>query len=121
MRWSAARIVPLLWLVAAAPATALELVMVEQAGCVWCARWDAEVAPEYPRTEEGRAAPLRRIDLREPVPTDLTFDSPARFTPTFILVGEDGRELGRIEGYPGEEFFWPLLGELIGQAEEGGG
>lgn len=116
------RIAPLLMLLlplsAAQPAHSLELVMVEQAGCVWCARWDAEVAPEYPLTEEGRAAPLRRIDLHAPVPGDLTLDSPPRLTPTFILVGEDGREIGRMEGYPGEEFFWPLLGELLARAEE---
>jgi hypothetical protein len=37
------------------------------------------------------------------------------FTPTFVLV-EDGTEAGRIEGYPGEDFFWPLLAKLIAQA-----
>jgi hypothetical protein len=26
---------------------------------------------------------------------------------------EDGREIGRIRGYPGEDFFWGLLGEMI--------
>ena len=34
------------------------------------------------------------------------------FTPTFVLV-EDGKEIGRIEGYPGEDFFWPMLGALL--------
>ena len=34
------------------------------------------------------------------------------FTPTFVLV-EDGKELGRIEGYAGDEFFWFLLGRLL--------
>jgi hypothetical protein len=38
--------------------------------------------------------------------------SPVRFTPTFVLV-QDGRELGRIEGYPGEDFFWGLLERLM--------
>jgi hypothetical protein len=37
---------------------------------------------------------------------------PISFTPTFVLV-EDGRELARIEGYPGEDFFWGLLGMLL--------
>ena len=117
---SAPLLLTLLLLSPAEQADALELVMVEQAGCAWCARWNAEVAPIYPLTEEGKAAPLRRIDLFAPVPEDLTLDSPPRFTPTFILVEEDGREIGRIEGYPGEEFFWPLLGELL-EREEGEG
>lgn len=97
----------------AGPAQAgVGLVMIEQAGCTWCARWDAEVGGEYPLTAEGRIAPLRRIDLRAPLPPDLAFDRPAVFTPTFVLV-DDGAEVGRIEGYPGEDFFWPLLDRLI--------
>ena len=35
--------------------------------------------------------------------------------PTFVMLN-DGRETGRIEGYPGDEFFWPLLNELIDTA-----
>jgi hypothetical protein len=31
-----------------------------------------------------------------------------RYSPTFVVV-MDGREIGRIEGYPGEAFFWGLL------------
>ncbi|QFU09068.1 hypothetical protein PARPLA_01797 [Rhodobacteraceae bacterium THAF1] len=90
----------------------LELVMVEQAGCHWCARWDEDVAPEYPLTDEGKMAPLRRVDLNAPLPDDLKLESRPRLTPTFILV-DDGVELSRIEGYPGEDFFWPLLGAMI--------
>ncbi len=94
----------------------LALVMAEEKGCIWCARWDREIAPKYPKTAEGRAAPLRRYDIDTPVPTDLAFAGPLRFTPTFVLV-EDGRELSRIEGYPGEDFFWGLLGAMITRAD----
>lgn len=90
----------------------IELIMVEETGCVWCARWNAEIAPVYPKTPEGKAAPLRRIDIRTPLPPDLDLASPPVFTPTFILVN-DGKELARIEGYPGEDFFWGLLGILL--------
>ena len=38
--------------------------------------------------------------------------SPVRFTPTFVLIDEE-REIGRIEGYPGQEFFWGLLENLV--------
>ena len=98
-------------------ASAAELVMVEEAGCVWCARWNAEIAPIYPRTDEGQTAPLRRIGLRDPRPDDLSFDAPLRITPTFVLV-EDGHEVARMEGYPGEDFFWSLLGQMLDQLEE---
>ena len=46
------------------------------------------------------------------MPDGITFKSRANFTPTFILV-EGGEEIGRIEGYPGEHFFWPMLGQLL--------
>jgi hypothetical protein len=99
---------------------AAELVMVEQAGCAWCAEWDREIGPVWPNTEAGRRAPLRRVDLRGPWPEDLSGITPRpRFTPTFILV-EDGEEIGRIEGHPGEHFFWPMIEALIARLPGGG-
>lgn len=47
----------------ALPALAVELVMVEQPGCIYCERWDEEIAPAYPKTAEGEFAPLRRVDI----------------------------------------------------------
>ncbi len=89
-----------------------ELVMMEEEGCGWCERWREEVGVVYDRTPEGQVAPLRLVDVHEPLPKDLQFLKPAYFTPTFILVSE-GREIGRIQGYPGEDFFWALLGQLL--------
>ena len=90
----------------------LVLVMVEQPGCVYCKAWDDEVSAAYPLTEEGKTAPLTRIQLRAPLPVGMQFDRPAAFTPTFVLL-QDGIEVGRIEGYPGADFFWGLLGQMI--------
>jgi hypothetical protein len=102
-------------LLCAAPAAAeVRLLMVEQAGCLYCARWTAEVGDAYALTAEGRLAPLQRTQLREELPAGVALSRPATFTPTFVLLN-DGAEVGRIEGYPGEDFFWPLLGQLIGQ------
>ncbi|SEK18064.1 hypothetical protein [Pacificibacter marinus] len=84
------------------------LIMVEQQGCIYCARWNAEIAPIYPKTPEGHFAPLRRIDLHDPRPDDLTFDGPLVITPTFVLT-IDGQETARIEGYGGDELFWAML------------
>jgi len=97
---------------AAVAARAAELVMFESAACAWCERWHEEIGPIYPKTPEARIAPLRRVDVHGPRPADLAFVRGIRFTPTFVLVHE-GREIGRITGYPGEAFFWPLLDELL--------
>lgn len=100
-------------LAVAAPVQAeMQLLMFEEAGCVWCARWHAEVGDAYALTPEGQAAPLQQLDLHDGVPEAYVLVSRPRFTPTFVLV-RDGAELGRIEGYPGEDFFWGLLGRLI--------
>lgn len=88
------------------------LVLVEQPGCVYCQRWDAEIGPAYPKTAEGKFAPIIRADLREGPPEGITFARRVLFTPTFVLV-ENGEEKARIEGYPGEDFFWPLLTRLL--------
>ena len=101
----------------AAPAAAAELLMLEQPGCVWCAKFNEEIAPAYPKTAEGRRAPLRRVDITEEWPDDLSDIAKERFTPTFVLV-EDGEEVGRIRGYPGDEFFWYLLAELIAELDQ---
>lgn len=88
------------------------LIMFDQPGCSWCARWTAEVGMEYPVTDEGRIAPLHRQGISDSLPDGIDIDGRPVFTPTFVLV-HDGSEVGRIEGYPGEDFFWGLLGSLI--------
>lgn len=98
----------------AVQARAAELVMFEQPGCEWCAVFDREVAPIYGKTDEGKRAPLRRVTMGKPLPADLAFIQVERLTPLFVLV-DNGREIGRIRGYPGEDNFWGLLGALIGK------
>jgi hypothetical protein len=96
----------------AGSAQAAELVMFEDPTCVWCRRWHAEVGPGYPRTPQGQFAPLRRIHIRDQTLAGVALERPVTVTPTFVLA-EDGREVGRIVGYPGNAFFWELLGELL--------
>jgi len=99
----------------AAAEAELRLVMVEQPGCSYCLRWHDEIGPIYPKTPEGAAAPLERVLLQAPLPEGIDFEAPAVFTPTFVLV-RNGTEIGRIEGYPGEDFFWGLLGRMLESA-----
>ncbi|TDH36316.1 transcriptional regulator [Pseudohoeflea suaedae] len=98
-------------------AQAAELVMFEQEGCVWCAKFNQEIAPGYAKSEEGTVAPLRRVDIHAPIPADLENIVVERFTPTFVLV-DKGEEIGRIRGYPGSEFFWFLVDELLAKLPE---
>ena len=77
----------------------------------------ASPPPEHEwRTAEGAAAPLRRIDITEPLPEGITLTGrPPVFTPTFVLL-RDGTEAARIEGYAGNEFFWVLLDGMLDKA-----
>ena len=95
-----------------ANAHAAELVMFERPGCPWCKRWHTEIGPAYPLTTEGKAAPLRRHNIRDQTLAGITLSRPVTVTPTFVLA-EGGREVGRIVGYPGEDFFYGMLDGLL--------
>ena len=102
----------------ALPAGAAELVMFESPYCEWCERWDEEVGIVYAKTGEARAAPLRRVDIDDDRPADLKGLRSIIYTPTFVLM-DKGREVGRITGYPGEDFVWGLLQQLLAGVEAG--
>jgi hypothetical protein len=85
------------------------LVMVDDRGCVYCAKWDRDVSAGYQASEEGRFAPLQRRVKGHP---DLTGISGLAYTPTFVLLAR-GQEVGRIIGYGGEDHFWGELGRLM--------
>jgi thioredoxin-related protein len=92
--------------------------MFTQPGCPWCEKFDREIAPAYAKTTEGKRAPLRRVDIGKPQPGDIAFILRERFTPVFVLI-DNGREIGRIRGYPGDAFFYGLLANLIAQMDRG--
>lgn len=93
-------------------ATSAELVMFESATCAWCKLWHAQIGPIYPKTDEAKCAPLRRVDIHAPRPDDLVDIKGVVFTPTFVVV-DGGKEVSRLVGYAGEEFFWSLLAEKL--------
>jgi len=86
--------------------------MFESKGCAWCAAWDRDIAPVYPKTDEGNRLPLRRVDIDDARPDDLREFPAIRLTPTFVVL-DQGREVGRIQGYPGDDMFWGLLDRII--------
>jgi len=97
---------------------AAELVAVMRTDCPYCKAWDIEVGRVYERTQEGRIAPLRRIDIGNVGDASYQVSEPVRYTPTFILVDDDGREKGRIVGYSDESMFWGLLSGLLSKTRE---
>jgi hypothetical protein len=103
-----------LWVAAFTPAflRAAELIYVHERGCPYCRAWEAKVGILYDRTPEAARAPLVKVERGSAELAKLAIARPIRYTPTFILM-EGGQEIGRIEGYPGEDFFWGLLGKLI--------
>ncbi|WP_314733149.1 hypothetical protein [Pseudoruegeria sp. SHC-113] len=107
-------LVALIWLPSASMAET-RLFMAEEPGCPYCAQWNREIGGIYAKTPEGRAAPLERFDLRAP-PDGLELARRIAFSPTFVLA-HDGVEVSRIEGYPGEDFFWGLLQVMLTDAE----
>lgn len=95
-----------------AVAKAAELLIVEEHFCPYCEHFNAEIGDIYPKTEEGKKAPLVRIWLEDPWPEKYSGIEKAQVTPTFILV-HDGKEVDRMLGYRGDEFFWFLLGKML--------
>lgn len=98
-------------------AIAQQLLMLEQEGCAYCEQWHEEIGEIYPKTWEGKKAPLRQIDIHDPWPTDLENIKSDIFTPTFVLIDKD-QEIGRLRGYAGDDFFWFLLDELMEKLEK---
>lgn len=92
--------------------------MFESALCEWCDKWREEISEVYPKTDEGRLAPLKTISIHKKRPPQYASIPRIVYTPTFVLW-HDGREIGRIVGYTGEDFFWALLGELIADMKAG--
>lgn len=116
LSWLAAVFLPVALLFPSAlpgPANAAELLMFEQPGCPFCRKFDAEIAPDYPQSRIGMFAPLRRVNIWTDRRGGIPGLTPAVFTPTFLLIGDDGTEIGRLEGYPGRKWFYPEIEALL--------
>jgi hypothetical protein len=100
-----------------AQASAAELMMYRRDGCPYCAAWDREVGPGYNNSSFGKVAPIRMVDVHGVKPP-VALKSPIIYTPTFVLVNE-GREIGRVEGYSSNDFFYGMIARLIGQLPAG--
>ena len=94
--------------------TPVRLLMVESPACVYCQAWHRRIGPGYAASAAGRAAPLMRTDIDGPWPDGVALARRPRITPTFILL-DHGKELARLEGYSGDNSFYPLIGRMLAQ------
>ncbi len=89
-----------------------ELVMFDDEYCSWCKQWEDEIGVIYRITPEHCQAPLKKIELGDTLPDSISLKEPVVYTPTFVFLVL-GKEVDRIVGYPGEDFFWSMLDDMI--------
>ena len=81
--------------------------------CAYCKAWENEIANIYLKTEFEDQFKLSFIDFSSNVDFQkYGISKIVKVTPTFIFV-KDKTEVGRIEGYYGQELFWWQVDEII--------
>ena len=81
--------------------------------CAYCKAWENEIANIYLKTEFEDQFKLNFIDFSSNADFEkYGISKIVKVTPTFIFV-EDKTEVGRIEGYNGQELFWWQVDEII--------
>ena len=81
--------------------------------CAYCKAWENEIANIYLKTEFEDQFKLSFIDFSSNVDFQkYGISKIVKVTPTFIFV-KDKTEVGRIEGYNGQELFWWQVDEII--------
>lgn len=114
--WLALSAITLVLVSPLAIANTTVLIVVEREDCIYCKKFDREIAQAYPLTDEGKQAPLIRIQADQ-WPKEYAQIQKESLTPTFILVHKN-EEVSRLRGYPGDEYFWFLLGEMLEKLPE---
>lgn len=96
-------------------ASGLEIVVVEAPGCIYCHLFRRDVWPSYETSQRARSVPMRFLDLNAEAFATLDLDGPIESVPT-VLVLQRGKEIGRIPGYVGPEFFFHSIDRLLAKA-----
>ena len=81
--------------------------------CAYCKAWENEIANIYLKTEFEDQFKLSFVDFFSEADLEkYGISKIVKVTPTFIFV-KDKTEVGRIEGYNGQELFWWQVDEVI--------
>lgn len=102
------------------PAYSLELLYFYDVNCGACKKFDKEVGSHYDKTQEGKIAPIKKVEFQvwrqqKPKPYSDTLTKRVIGTPTFIMV-EDGKEIDRLTGYSNDELFWLAMQHMLAKA-----
>ena len=81
--------------------------------CIYCKVFDREVYGIYARTDTGKILPMVKVDTFDPQEEYEEIADNVLLTPCFRVYDVAGREVSRIRGYRGEEFWWGELKEII--------
>lgn len=102
---------------AAIPAApvAMELVVLEAPGCIYCGLFRRDVLPSYQASGRAKEMPIRFVDINDAAADALGLDSPVDIVPTFVVL-KNNHEVGRIPGYTGPEFFFHTINHLLSGA-----
>ena len=102
---------------AAIPAApvAMELVVLEAPGCIYCGLFRRDVLPSYEASGRAKEMPIRFVDINDAAADALGLDSPVDIVPTFVVL-KNNHEVGRIPGYTGPEFFFHTINHLLSGA-----
>ncbi len=96
-------------------ASNLELIVMEAPGCTYCELFRRDVLPSYQASERAKDMPIRFLDINDATAEALGLDSAIDIVPTFVVL-KDHKEVGRIPGYVGPEFFFHSINHLISSA-----
>lgn len=93
----------------------LELVVMEAPGCTYCTLFRRDVLPSYQASERAKDVPIRFVDINDEAASALGLDGPVDVVPTFVVL-QNNKEIGRIPGYTGPEFFFHTMNYLLSSA-----
>ncbi len=92
-----------------------ELIVMEAPECIYCGLFRRDVLPSYEASERGKDLPIRFVDINDEAANRLVLVAPVDTVPTFLVV-KDNKEIGRIPGYMGPEFFFHSINYLLSSA-----
>lgn len=98
-----------------AAATAMQLVVMEAPGCDYCALFRRDVLPSYETSERAKDLPIRFVDINDEEMTAIGLEAPVDIVPTFVVL-KNNKEIGRIPGYTGPEYFFHHINYLLTSA-----
>lgn len=94
----------------------VELVVFEHGDCTYCRIFRSAILPRYRENGQEARAPIRFVRVEHADMTALGLRGRITMVPTFVLM-QDGREVGRIEGYWAPDNFFRLVASMLARTD----